>query len=57
MKPFISYRSLPVDQTFLALTMMIRCVPVGMARLLVGYKSGNLVYLGVFKISELPTLT
>ena len=57
MKPFISYRSLPVDQTFLALMMMIRCVPVGMARLLVGSKSGNLVYLGVFKISELLTLT
>lgn len=56
MKPFISYRSLPVDQTFLALTMMIRYVPVGMARLLMGSKSGNLGYLGVFKISELPTL-
>jgi hypothetical protein len=48
MKPFISYRSLPVDQTFLALTMMIRYVPVGMARLLMGSKSGNLGYLGVF---------
>lgn len=56
MKPFISYRSLPVDQTFLVLTMMTRCVPVGVARLLVGSKSGNLSYLGVFKISELPTL-
>lgn len=52
----IFYRSLPVDQTFLALMKMIRCVPVGMARLLAISKLGKVGYLGVFKISGLPIL-
>lgn len=57
MKPFIFYRSLPVDQTFLALMKMIRCVPVGMARLLAFSKLGKVGCLGAFKISGLPIVT
>lgn len=55
-KPLIFYRSLPVDQTFLALMKMIRCAPLDMVRLLANSKSGRLGYLGVFKISGLPIL-
>lgn len=56
MKPFISYRSLPVDQTFHSFGDDDKVCACGGVAVVVGSKSGNLNYLGVFKISELPTL-
>lgn len=52
-KPLISYRSPPADQTFLALMKMIRCA-LNTARLLAASKSENLGYPGILKISGFP---